>query len=80
MFNIRSMKKLYVTGSALVALLLGGAIFLSMQGCDGDGGECLSYGENCTQSYKQDNYGTTDIQCCEGTCKEGNNGVLICRN
>ena len=41
--------------------------------------ECLVYGENCSASYKEDNYGTTDIYCCEGSCTETFNGNFVCR-
>jgi hypothetical protein len=57
--------------SLLVALVL-------MSGCSGE--ECQSHGENCTQAFKQQQYGRTDIQCCTGQCTEGiENGVLVCQ-
>jgi hypothetical protein len=40
--------------------------------------ECLVWGENCTQQYKLDNYGTTDIQCCSGQCVDHGSGILTC--
>ena len=40
--------------------------------------ECLVWGENCTQQYKLNNYGTTDIQCCEGQCVDHGSGILTC--
>jgi hypothetical protein len=40
--------------------------------------ECLVWGENCTQDYKQENYGTTDIQCCSGQCTDHGSGILTC--
>jgi hypothetical protein len=40
--------------------------------------ECLVWGENCTQQYKLDNYGTTDIYCCEGQCADHGSGILTC--
>ncbi len=65
--------------AALAAIvLLGGAAatLLSLQGCGGE--ECLVHGENCTQKYKQDNYGTTGIQCCQGQCTDHGSGILTC--
>ena len=56
-----------------------------LTGCPGDvdnlfddDEECLSWGENCTQDYKEDNYGTTDIYCCEGSCSDHGSGILTC--
>jgi hypothetical protein len=47
-------------------------------GCDAD--ECLVRGENCTDSYKQNTYGTVAIGCCEGGCYSGSiSGVPICQ-
>jgi len=40
--------------------------------------ECLVWGENCEQDYKLNNYGTTDIQCCEGQCRDHGSGILTC--
>ena len=40
--------------------------------------ECLAWGENCTQRYKEDVYGTTDIQCCAGQCVDHGSGILTC--
>jgi hypothetical protein len=55
----------------LVAMLL-------LPSCSGE--ECQVHGENCTQAFKQQQYGRTDIQCCTGSCTEGlENGVLVCQ-
>ena len=71
------MRKIF---SALAAIALLGVaatgLFLT-QGC-GEEEECLVWGENCTQQYKQDNYGTTSIQCCEGQCTDHGSGILTC--
>ena len=46
--------------------------------CSGE--ECQVAGENCTQAFKLQQYGRTDIQCCAGQCTEGSeNGVLVCQ-
>jgi len=42
------------------------------------GEECLSWGENCSQSYLLENYGTTDIYCCEGQCADHGAVVVTC--
>jgi len=64
-----------VRGVAVMFVVFG--LLLSV-GCSDD--ECLVYGENCTESYKLNNYGTTGIQCCQGVCETGViSGVLVCR-
>ena len=40
--------------------------------------QCLVWGENCSQSYKLSEYGTTDIQCCSGQCTDHGSGILTC--
>ena len=41
--------------------------------------ECLVWGENCSQSYLENEYGTTDIECCEGWCADHRGyGYLTC--
>lgn len=68
-----------ITGLGLPALFL---IALSAAGCSDSsgGGECLGHGENCTQAYKESEYGTTDVYCCDGSCTSGqSSGVLICQ-
>ena len=40
--------------------------------------ECLAWGENCSQQYLLDNYGTTDIYCCEGQCADHGAVVVTC--
>ena len=29
--------------------------------------DCLEYGENCSSQYLSDNYGTTDVSCCDAS-------------
>jgi len=59
-------------------MLCAAALLLGAVGC-GDDGECLVRGENCTSQYKLNNYGTENIDCCEGGCHYGPvSGVLIC--
>ena len=54
---------------------IGFASFL-MFGC---AEECLVWGENCRTQYLLDNYGTTDIECCEGWCADHTGyGNLTC--
>ena len=75
--------------SGLVALALVAAVATcaavaigaigAMSGCKDDE-TCLVYGENCTQSYKMANYGTTSIQRCQGTCTDRGSGILTCGN
>jgi hypothetical protein len=40
--------------------------------------ECLVWGENCSQQYLLDNYGTTEIDCCEGWCDTHGGYYLTC--
>lgn len=61
-----------------VGLALGLAAGFGMPGCSKSEEECLVHGENCTQSYKQANYGTTSIQCCQGQCTDKGSGILTC--
>lgn len=69
------MKRKIILAGVLVAALCG-TLASVLPSC---GEECLAEGENCTQAYKEREYGTTSIQCCEGSCTEGSgNGVLIC--
>ena len=67
--------------SLLPILLLMAALGMSqvfLSGCgDEDDDECLSWGENCTQDYLQNNYGRTDVYCCEGQCAD-HGGYLTC--
>jgi hypothetical protein len=51
-------------------------LLLAFLGCEE---ECLVEGENCSASYKEANYGTTDIWCCEGTCRTNMFGDSVCR-
>ena len=62
-----------------VLWLVAGIGFASsvLQGCK-DEGNCLEDGEDCTQQYKIDEYGNTEIQCCTGTCAEHGSGYLTC--
>ncbi len=57
--------------------LLAGIVFVStlLFGCTE---QCLVWGENCSQAYKQSQYGTTDIQCCSGQCTDHGSGILTC--
>jgi len=59
----------------IAACLLGGML---LSGCGGQ--QCQAHGENCSQAFKMSQYGTTDIQCCQGsTCQEGTiSGALVC--
>jgi len=58
--------------------LVTGVVFATtfLYGCKS--GQCLVWGENCTQSYKLSEYGTTDIQCCSGQCTDHGSGILSC--
>ena len=58
--------------------LVAGILFVStlLLGCQKE--ECLAWGENCTQQYKQNEYGTTDIQCCKGQCANHGSGIVTC--
>ena len=64
----------------LLIVSLGLALGLSatQSGCSGD--NCLASGENCTQSYLEDN-DLLDHACCNGqVCEAGIiSGVLICQ-
>ncbi len=57
--------------------LVAGIVFAStfLLGCKE---ECLAWGENCSQAYKQSEYGTTDIQCCTGQCRDHGVGIVTC--
>ena len=57
----------------LVLVVVGG-----ISGGCGDDEECLVWGENCTQDYLLENYGTTEIYCCNGQCDDHGSGVLTC--
>jgi hypothetical protein len=73
----RKLKLRNVWVLAVMGLLLAAAlVVLGFPGCGED--ECLVWGENCTQQYKQDNYGTTSIQCCKGQCTDHGSGILTC--
>ena len=64
---------------ALGVVLLCASVFLlaTLLSCEED---CLVSGENCSASYKEENYGTTDIYCCDGlSCVEGFSGYFVCR-
>jgi hypothetical protein len=63
---------------AVLGLLLAAAVaVLWFPGCGDE--KCLVWGENCTQQYKQDNYGTTSIQCCNSAqCTDHGSGILTC--
>ena len=73
-------KKLFIRFISVVFvvwLIAGtGFAFSLILGCAEE--ECLVDGENCTQDYKEIEYGTTDIQCCEGTCEDRGSGILTC--
>ena len=63
-----------------ISLLLPLAVLIMISftaSCGDDDDDCLSWGENCTQEYLQNNYGTTDIHCCEGQCAD-HGGYLTC--
>jgi len=63
--------------AALALAVLGFSLAFTQTGCGKDE-ECLVHGENCTQAYKQANYGTTSIQCCQGQCTDKGSGILSC--
>ena len=63
--------------SVLILTATLGITSIFLQGCGDDDDECLSWGENCTQDYLMNNYGTTDIYCCEGQCAD-HGGYLTC--
>ena len=77
-------KKLFVRFISVVFvvwLIAGtGFAFSLFLGCEDE--ECLVRDENCTESYKEANYDTTDISCCEGTRADHSvdgKGTLTCR-
>lgn len=72
--------KIGLVGVLGAALLVACLFLVSTQsGCGEE--ECLVYGENCGASYKQSQYGTTDIWCCGGmSCSESSlTGAYICK-
>lgn len=71
------MKKKAGVAVAVAVLLVSLFLLSSLLGCGDE--ECLVYGENCSTSYKEAEYGTTDIYCCEGSCTETINGNFVCR-
>ena len=77
---MRTRKQLFrLSFSIVVAIwILTGAVFVStlVLGCKEE--ECLVWGENCTQSYLMNEYGTTDIYCCEVQCSDHGSGILTC--
>lgn len=74
------MKKNKIVSILAIVGTLGAGAFLnaSLQGCSGGDENCLVWGENCTQSYKQNTYGTTSIQCCTGQCTDHGSGIVTC--
>jgi len=62
-----------------VLIFLASLLFLA--NCGGGDDNCLVSRENCTSSYKQANYGTTDISCCgDMVCRDSiTAGVLVCQ-
>ena len=60
----------------LIAACLLGGMLLSACGSE----QCQAHGENCSEAFKMQEYGRTDIQCCQGsTCQEGViSGALVC--
>jgi hypothetical protein len=70
--KLRGVMALVVIGLLLAVALAG----IALAGCDEE--ECLVWGENCTQQYLLDNYGTTEIYCCEGQCSDHGSGILTC--
>jgi len=59
-------------------LLLCLALLMVPTGCGGSD-ECLVDGENCSTTYKEANYGTTDIYCCSGlSCTDNSLGDSVC--
>jgi len=62
----------------ILVTALGGAVVAGSSGCDEE--DCLVYNENCSASYKQASYGTTDIYCCGGmSCQKNFYGDQVCR-
>lgn len=54
---------------------------LGLTACsDDDEGECLAHGENCSQSYIDENYGGNRPPCCnsDDVCQESPSGYLTC--
>ena len=77
--GVRSRATLEISGRFLlagIALVL--SLSLMQTACAED--MCLADGENCSQTYLQDN-GLVGYSCCNGqTCSSGpTSGVLICR-
>ncbi|MCA9668031.1 MAG: hypothetical protein KC503_20675 [Myxococcales bacterium] len=67
-----------VLSAVLAALVVALLLLLAQTGCGEE--ECLVAGENCASSYKQANYGTTDIYCCSGlTCTTNHLNDRVCR-
>ena len=78
--DIRASLVRVVMALVLALVLAGAGVGYSMLvGCGGE--ECLAVGENCGTQYKQDNYGTTDVYCCEGSCRDSClvNGRYYCQ-
>ncbi len=72
--------KVALTGALGAALIASALLLVTAQtGCGEE--ECLVYGENCGAAYKESEYGTTDIWCCEGlSCSESSlSGAYICK-
>ncbi len=77
--GVRSRATLELSGRFLlagIALVL--SLSLMQTGCAE--GMCLADGQNCSQTFLQNN-GLEGYTCCNGqTCREGpTSGVLICR-
>ncbi len=62
----------------LVLWMVSGVVFVTamLTGCAEE--ECLVWGENCSQAYKQSEYGTTSIQCCKGLCADHGGFAVSC--
>jgi hypothetical protein len=72
--------KIGLVGALGAALLVTCLLLVTTQsGCGEE--ECLVHGENCGASYKQSQYGTTDIWCCDGmSCSESSlSKVYVCK-
>ena len=68
-----------VSFSIVVAIwILTGVVFVSTLVLGRQAAECLVRGETGTQSYLLNEYGTTDIYCCEGQCSDHGSGILTC--
>ncbi|MBI5511072.1 MAG: hypothetical protein HY903_20105 [Deltaproteobacteria bacterium] len=63
---------LFLSMLILTTLVVGGML----KACGEE--ECLAWGENCSLDYKEQNYGTTDIQCCRGQCTDHGSGIVTC--